>query len=39
MIIPVRTDDGLKQLIKERYTRIVSDTDKDVEIWKRGVEG
>ncbi|HEY9162911.1 MAG TPA: glycosyltransferase family 39 protein [Desulfomonilia bacterium] len=39
MIIPVRTDDGLKQLIKERYTRIVSDTDKDVEIWKRWVEG
>jgi hypothetical protein len=38
MIIPVRTDDGLKQLIKDRYTRIISDTDKDVEIWERGVQ-
>lgn len=38
MIIPVRTDKGLRQIIEERYTRIISDTDKDVEIWKRGVE-
>jgi 4-amino-4-deoxy-L-arabinose transferase-like glycosyltransferase len=38
MIIPVRTDEGLKKLIKDRYTRIISDTDKDVEIWKRGIE-
>ncbi len=36
MIIPVRTDDGLKQLIKDRYTLLISDTDKDVQIWKRG---
>ena len=38
MVKPVRADEGLKQLIKDRYTRIISDASKDVEIWKRGVQ-
>jgi 4-amino-4-deoxy-L-arabinose transferase-like glycosyltransferase len=36
VLIPPRTDEGLMKTIKERYTLVISDKDKDIDIWKRG---